>query len=371
MTDRPTRDAAPRTPEDRDDADASRPSAVRGGAGSPCIEPRPGDPSRRVALGGLLAGTVGAATGLRSGVARAQAGDWPNRSIRIVVPYAPGGGTDLTARLMATRLSATFGQPVVVENRPGASANIGTEVVARAPADGYTVLVTAPNFATSEALFEKLSWTMKDFAPVMQLVRYPNVLVAGPNAPYPDLRTLLARAKAAPGTISYGSAGTASMAHLGTELLGLRAGVKLQHVPYKGSGPLKVDLMGGHVPLAADGLSSQIEAIRAGSIKALAVLAPKRWPAAPDIPGLADFGIDDVDGTGWYGALVPAKTPPEIVAKLHDALAAALQAPEVRERIGTLGLEAVGGTSEAFGRFLEGEGRKWADVIRTGQIRSE
>ena len=299
----------------------------------------------------------------------ATAQEFPNKPIRIVVPYSPGGGTDAVARMMAQRLSITLGQSVVVENKPGASANIGSEFVARAPADGYTILVTAPNFTTSEALYDKLSWRFDDFIPVIHLVRYANVLVSAPDSKMATVPEMVARAKAAPGMMTYGSAGTGSNSHLAMELLKQRVGINPEHVPYKGSGPLKTDLLGNHLLLGVDGLGGMIELIKNGQVKALAVLAPRRTPLWPDVPSLGDFGINDVDGNGWYGALLPAGTPPAVVAKLHSAFAAALAMPEMRERLMAMGVEPVGGSSESFKNYLLGERRKWADVINTAKIK--
>jgi tripartite-type tricarboxylate transporter receptor subunit TctC len=299
----------------------------------------------------------------------ATAQEFPNKPIRIVVPYSPGGGTDAVARMMAQRLSITLGQSVVVENKPGASANIGSEFVARAPADGYTILVTAPNFTTSEALYDKLSWRFDDFIPVIHLVRYANVLVSAPDSKMATVPEMIARAKVAPGMMTYGSAGTGSNSHLAMELLKQRVGINPEHVPYKGSGPLKTDLLGNHLLLGVDGLGGMIELIKNGQVKALAVLAPRRTPLWPDVPSLGDFGINDVDGNGWYGALLPAGTPPAVVAKLHSAFAAALAMPEMRERLMAMGVEPVGGSSESFRNYLLGERRKWADVINTAKIK--
>ena len=298
----------------------------------------------------------------------ASAQEFPSKPLRIVVPYAAGGGTDTVARLMATRLTASLGQPVVVENKPGASANIGAEFVARAQADGYTILVTAPNFTTSEALFDKLGWRFEDFAPVIHLVRYANVLVASTQSQLTGVQDMIARAKASPGTLTFGTPGTASNTHLAMELLKQRVGIAMQHVPYKGSGPLKNDLLGGHVPIGADGLGGQMELIKSGKVKALAVLAPARSTFAPDMPSLGEIGITDVDGTGWYGALVPAATPGPVLARLHKEFAAGLQHPDVRERLSAIGVEPVGGSSESFRAYLLGEKKKWAEVIKAAKI---
>jgi tripartite-type tricarboxylate transporter receptor subunit TctC len=299
----------------------------------------------------------------------AQAQDFPIKPIRIVVPYSPGGGTDTVARLMAAHISNSLGQQVIVENKAGASANIGTEFVAKAPADGYTILITAPNFTTSEALFDKLGWRFDDFIPLIHLVRYGNFLVAAPGTPFSSLEQMIARAKSAPGTLSFGSAGTGSNSHLAMELLTQRTAINVPHIPYKGSGPLKADLLGSHLPLGVDGLGGLSELIRSGKLKPLAVLASKRSTLAPEIPSLGDFGIQDVDGNGWYGALLPAGTPAAVVNKLHAAFAAALNSPEIKDRMSTIGVEPVGGTKEDFKNYLTGERRKWAQVISTAKIK--
>jgi tripartite-type tricarboxylate transporter receptor subunit TctC len=321
-------------------------------------------------LGSLLLATmVAVMVAVLAASPAAWAQEFPTKPIRIIVPYSPGGGTDTVARLMAERLTASLGQPVVVENKAGASANIGTELVARAPADGYTILVTAPNFTTSEALFAKLAWKFDDFIPVIQLVRYGNVLVAAPDTPFATLDQVVAQAKANPGSLSFGSAGTGSNSHLGMELFNLRARLSIPHVAYKGSAPLKTDLLGGHIPLGVDGLAGLSELIKSGKLKPMAVLAPQRSALAPEIPSLGDAGIHDVDANGWYGALVPAGTPSDVVARLNGAFEAALRTPDVAQRLQALGVEPVGGSSDAFRAYLMGERKKWAELTRTKGIR--
>jgi tripartite-type tricarboxylate transporter receptor subunit TctC len=231
--------------------------------------------------------------------------------------------------------------------------------------------VTAPNFTTSEALFDKLTWKLDDFMPVSHLVRYANVLVAATNTPFSGVAQMIEAAKAKPGALSFGSAGTGSNAHLAMALLSQRAGIDIPHIPYKGSAPLKTDLLGDHVPLGVDGVGGLSDLINTGKLKALAVLTPKRSPLAPNIPSLGDIGINDVDGNGWYGALVPASTPPAIVARLNAAFSAALEAPEIRERLIAMGVEPVGGSSQDFLAYLVGERAKWAKVISTGKIKAE
>ena len=304
----------------------------------------------------------------------AQAADYPEKPIRFIVPYAAGGGTDAVARLMAIRLTPILGQSIVVENRPGASSNIGTEMVARAPADGYTVLVTAPNFSTSEALYAKPGWRTEEFAPVIHLTRHANVLVAAPGAQLTGFKQFVDRAKSGGSggpVLSYGTPGVASAAHLALELVKIKLGLSAEHIGYKGSAPLKTDLLGGHIPLGVDGLSGQMEVIKSGKVRALAVLGPKRSVFAPEIPSLGDFGIFDIDGTGWYGALVPVATPPAVVAKLHAAFQTVLRDPEVRERLAVIGVEPVGGSPEQFRQYLLAERDKWSSVIRAANIKAE
>lgn len=301
----------------------------------------------------------------------AWAADYPEKPIKFIVPYAAGGGTDAVARLMALKLAPILGQSIVVENRPGASSNIGTEMVARAAADGYTVLVTAPNFSTSEALFSKPGWRTEDFAPLIQLTRHANVLVATPQAQLADFKTFMSRAKGSGPEMSFGTPGVASAAHLVLELLKLKQGLTLNHVGYKGSAPLKTDLLGGHVPLGVDGLSGQMEVIKSGKVIPLAVLGPKRSAFAPDIPSLGDFGITDIDGTGWYGALLPIGTPPEVMTKLHAAFSSVLNDSDVRNRLALIGVEAAGGTPEQFRSYLLTERDKWGAVIRAAKIQAD
>ena len=299
------------------------------------------------------------------------AADYPEKPIRFIVPYAAGGGTDSIARLMATRLTPILGQSIVVENRPGASSNIGTEMVARAPADGYTVLVAASNFTTSEALFNKPGWRTEDFTPVIQLTVHANVLVATPGSQLTTFKQFVDRTKSSDPVLSFGTPGVASAAQLALELIKIKLGLAVEHIGYKGSAPLKTDLLGGHVPLGVDGLSGQMEIIKSGKVRALAVLGPKRSVFAPEIPSLGDFGILDIDGTGWYGALVPVATPPAVVAKLHAAFQTVLRDPVVRERMAVIGVEPAGGTPEQFKQFLLADRDKWSGVIRAANIKAE
>jgi tripartite-type tricarboxylate transporter receptor subunit TctC len=299
------------------------------------------------------------------------AAEYPDKPIRFVVPYAAGGGTDLVARFVAQKLSVLSSQQVLVDNRPGASSNIGTELVAKSPPDGYTILVTAPNFSTSEALSPKLGWKTEDFAPVIQFTKHSNILVASSASQINNFKQFTERSKSGQAVLSFGSPGTASAAHLVMELLKMKINVPLEHIGYKGSTPLKTDLMGGHIPLGADGLSGQMEAIKSGKVVALAVLGPKRSPFAPEIPSLGDYGLNDIDGTGWYGALVPASTPQSTINKLHNWFASILKDQEVKEKLATIGVEPAGGTPEQFKTYLLNERDKWSAVIKLANIKME
>ena len=314
---------------------------------------------------------VAAVTAAALSVAPALAQDYPAKPVRIIVPYPGGGGTDTVARLISPRLSEALGQPVIVENRPGASTNIASEFVAKSAPDGYTLLLQAPNLATNEAMFARLSWSPRDFAGVIHLVRYSNVLVAGPGAKSAEFKELLARSKADPKAFSYGTPGVGSLSHLSTELLKSRTGLVMEHVGYKGSAPLVTDLVGGHLPYATDNLNSQLNNIRAGKVKAVVVLSSQRDPAAPEVPSLRDFGIRDFEGGGWYGIVAPAGTPAPIVARLNAEITRILQMPEVRDRIVSMGLEIVGGPAEDFTRHFLAEAKKWGDVIRSVGIKPE
>ncbi len=299
------------------------------------------------------------------------ASEYPEKPIRFIVPYAAGGGTDLVARFIAQKLSNITSQQVLVDNRPGASSNIGTELVAKSLADGYTVLVTAPNFSTSEALSPKLGWKTEDFSPVIQFTKHSNILVTSSTSQLGNFKQFIDKTKSGQPLMSFGSPGTASAAHLVMELLKMKINIPLEHIGYKGSTPLKTDLMGGHILLGADGLSGQMEAIKSGKVIALAILGPKRSPFAPEIPSLGDYGINDIDGTGWYGALVPASTPQTIVNKLHNLFSAILKDQEVKDKLAMIGVEPAGGSSEQFKTYLLNERDKWGAVIKAANIKME
>ncbi len=299
-------------------------------------------------------------------LAPAQAQQYPTRPIRFVVPYAPGGSTDTLARTIGVRLPEALGQQVVVDNRAGGNGNIGMEIVARAAPDGYTIVLGyIANVAIGPSLYAKLPFDpVKDFAPVTQLASSPNVLVAHPSVPAKNLKELIALAKAKPGQINFASAGVGSVGHLTGELLNGLAGVKMVHIPYKGSGQAVTDLLGGNVQLMFSGFSSTLAYIKSGRLRPLAVTGANRSAALPEVPTIAEQGFPGVEATAWYGVLAPAKTPRPIITRLNGAIVRALQLPDVKERLGNLGFEIVGSTPEQFGAYIRSEIRKWEKVVR-------
>ena len=303
--------------------------------------------------------------------APAQAQQYPTRPVRFVVPFAPGGSTDTLARTLGQKLSEALGEQVVVDNRSGGSGNIGMEIVARAAPDGHTIVLGyIANLAIGPSLYAKLPFDpVKDFAPVTQLASSPNVLAAHPAVPARNLKELIALARARP--VNFASAGVASVGHLTGEFLNSLAGIKMVHVPYKGSGQAVTDLLGGHVQLMFSGFSSALPHIKAGKLRALAVTGAKRSPALPDVPTIAESGFPKFEATAWYGVLAPAQTPRPIVIRLHDEIIKALQLPDVKERLASVGFEIVGSTPEAFGAYIQSEIRKWEKVVKASGAKPE
>jgi tripartite-type tricarboxylate transporter receptor subunit TctC len=296
----------------------------------------------------------------------AQAQQYPNRPVRFVVPFAPGGSTDTLARTMGVKLSDALGQQVVVDNRPGANGDIGMMIVAKAPADGHTlVLGYIANLAIAPSLQSKMPYDpVKDFAPITQPASSPNVLTAHPSVPARNLTELIALVKAKPGTVSFASTGVASIGHLTGELINNLAGIRMTHVPYKGSGQAVTDILGGHVQVMFSGFSSTLHHIKAGKLRALAVTGPKRSSALPETGTISEQGFPGVEATAWYGVLAPAGTPKAVVARLHGEFVKILKHPDVVQRLDGLGFEIVGSTPEAFGAYIRSEIRKWEKVVR-------
>ena len=296
----------------------------------------------------------------------ASAQAYPNKPVRLVVPFPAGGTTDILARAMAQKLSDALGQQFVVDNRPGAGGNIGADLVAKSPPDGYTLLMgTVGTQAINTSLYAKMPYdAAKDFAPVVLVAGVPNVLVAHPSVTAKTVPELVALAKAKPGSINFASSGNGTSIHLSGELFKVMTGVQMSHVPYKGSAPAITDLLGGQVQIMFDNLPSALPHIKAGKLRALAVTSSKRAPALPDLPTIAEAGVPGFEATSWFGILAPAGTPRDIVMKVNAESNKALQAADMKEKLLAQGAEAVGNTPEFFGDYIKAETTKWAKVVK-------
>jgi tripartite-type tricarboxylate transporter receptor subunit TctC len=297
---------------------------------------------------------------------------YPTRAVRLIVPSSPGGGTDISARILAPQLTQFLGQQVVVENRPGAGTMIGGEAVARAAPDGYTLLMGISTLAINPAMYKKVTYdALKDLAPISQAVALSNVLVIHPSLPSRNLKEFIAFAKARPGQINFASAGVGTSPHLSMELFLVLANLKMLHVPYKGSGPGVTDLLAGHVPVMMPNMLSAQPHIKSARLRALGVTGTKRAPGADDIPTIAEAGVPGYEAVQWYGVLAPAGTPRDIIAKLHAGVVRALQNPDVRKRLMNDGAEPVGSSPAEFTDYLRAETGKWAKVIKAAGIKPE
>jgi tripartite-type tricarboxylate transporter receptor subunit TctC len=297
---------------------------------------------------------------------------WPSKPITLVVTYPAGGAADMLARLVAPRMSATLGQPVVIENRGGGAGQIGAAVVARSKPDGYTVMVDGGGYAINPVLFPKLPYdTAKAFTPIGILGVFPLVLVVTPNYGAKSVTELVQMARSAPGSISYASPGTGSTQHLAAEQFLQQAKVQMVHVPYKGGSPAMADVMGGHVPVYAANIGSSLSNMKAGKLRPLAVMASRRSPSLPEVPTLAEAGVANAEAYEWNGMFVPAGVPPAITAKLTEALRSALEAPEVKEKITSVGGESFTGGSSEVTSFIQQQVQRMGKVVREGNIRPE
>ena len=325
--------------------------------------------SRVCCLAGLLAANshVVAQTAASLG-----AGDFPRKQVRMIVPFAAGGNTDFLARTVGQKLTESWGQQVIVDNRPGAGGSIAGELAVKAPADGYTMLFVSLTTAIAATLHEKLPYNvLKDFSPVILMATAPQVLAAHPNVPAKNVKELIALAKARPGRLTYASSGIGGGTHLTGELFKLASGTDLIHVPYKGNAPALSDLMGGQIDLIFAGIISVVPPYKAGRVRPLAVTSVQRSPVAPDIPTMIESGVKRVESTSWYGLVVPAGTPRDVVQKLNREIARILETPEVRDRLRAEGALVAAGTPDAFSAHIRGEVEKWARVVRAAGIRAQ
>jgi tripartite-type tricarboxylate transporter receptor subunit TctC len=302
----------------------------------------------------------------------AAAQPYPAKAIRLIVTYPPGGGADTMARLLSPKLGEALGQPVVVENRAGASGTIAADLVAKSSPDGYTLMLDAANFAVNPSLYPKLPYDpAKAFAPVTLLVLFPNMVVVNPAFPVSSIRQLIEKIKAEPGKIAFASSGNGSAQHLAAELFRQRAGLDMVHVPYKGGGPALIDVMGGQVPLYFGNMASALPHVKNGKLKALAITGAKRSPAAPDLPTVAESGMPGYQVYEWNAIFAPAGTPAPVVNRLQSEFAKALALPDIKERIAALGGEIVASSPGDTAAWLREQTASWAKVVREGNIKVE
>jgi tripartite-type tricarboxylate transporter receptor subunit TctC len=326
---------------------------------------------RRAFFVGALACASAVSTVNRLAVAQPidPAAGFPSRPIRIIVGFAPGGATDLVARTVASKLQEAWGQPVTVENKPGAGSNIAAEMVARAEADGYTLLLGTVANATNMSLYRNLKYDVqRDFAPITQLMAAPSVLVVSPALPVEDLKGLIALARSRPGVLTYASSGAGGSPHLAGELLEQRTGIQMVHVPYKGAAPALADVISGQVNLGFMTALSAIPSMQAGRLRPIAIAASRRLPQLPNVPTMAEAGVPDFEVSSWNGLLAPGRTPAAVVARLHREVAKILAMPDVRERFASQAAEPVGSTPEAFRSYIRSEVERWAVVVKKADI---
>ena len=301
----------------------------------------------------------------------AHAQDYPKATVRLVVPFAPGGSSDTVARLVAQKMTAALGQTFVVDNRAGAGGNLGAELVAKSKADGYTLLFAAGSFAVNVSLFEKLPYDpLTDFDPVVQVCTVNGILVVHPSVKATTVQELIALARAQPGVINFGSAGNGTTPHLAGELFKTAAKVDITHVPYKGSGPALADLIGGQTQVMFANIPGTLQQVKAGKLRVLAVTNDKRSSALPDVPTIAEAGLPGYRAATWFGVLAPAGTPRDIVAKLNAEFAKALAAPELVEHLRSEGSDVVAGSPEQFRAFLKSEVDRWGPIVRAAGIKA-
>ena len=323
-----------------------------------------------VALRWIIAGLITCFTGTVA--AQGSVSAYPNKPIRMVVPFAPGGGIDILSRMLGAKYTESWGQQVVVDNRAGAAGVIGVDIAAKAPPDGYTLVIVNPSFAINATLFKKLPYdTLKDFTPITLLATQPYVILVNNAVPAKNVRELIAFAKSKTGGISYASSGVGSASHLAAELFSSMAGVPLVHVPYKGANLAAIDVIGGQVQFTIQPMLAVLNHVQSGRVRAIAVTSPKRWPSAPQLPTAAESGLPGFEATTWYMQLAPAKTPRDILAKVHAETVRVLKLPDVHERIKRDGAEPVGSSAADAAAFLRSEIERWGKVILAANVKAE
>ena len=312
----------------------------------------------------FLLGMLGAASGWSQ--------DWPTRPVRFIVPYPPGGGTDVIARIVQSRLGEMLGQTIVIENRGGAGGAVGTAEAAKAAPDGYTFLFTLSSHTINPQLYKLHYDTERDFAPVTLIVSVPQLIAAYPGSPIQRMQDIVSTAKAHPGKLHYGSVGNGTPSHIAGELLKLKTGIDIVHVPYKGGGPAVADTLGGQIWVVMATMPAAISHVRAGKLRALAVTTLKRNPGAPDVPTVAEaLKIPDYEVDSWYALFAPAKTPAPIIERMQKEIARTIQLPDVKQKLLEQGGDTVGSTPEHLDRVVKRELRKWAEVVREAKLKAD
>ena len=297
---------------------------------------------------------------------------WPSRPVRLILPFPPGGGTDILGRLIAERLTAGLGQPVVTENRGGAGGNVGAEAAARSAPDGYTIVLVAPSLAISPSLYSKLNYDpVRDFAPVSLVATVPNVMITHPSVPAQTLAEFVQLAKSRPGGMNFGSGGSGTSNHLAGELFNIVAGVKLVHVPYKGVNLAMNDVLSGQIQFVVIGVPAAAPHVKAGRLRALALVAPQRSAALPEVPTIAEAGLPKFEVTTWYGILAPAGTPRPIVARLNAEIVRIMHVPEMKDRLASMATDPVTSTPEEFAAYIKEEIEKWGGVVRQAGLKAD
>jgi tripartite-type tricarboxylate transporter receptor subunit TctC len=303
----------------------------------------------------------------------AAAQQYPSKPIRLIVPFTPGGTTDILSRMVGQKLSESIGVQVVVDNRPGAAGNIGAELAAKSAPDGYTLLMgPSGTLAVNPSLYAKLPFDpIRDFAPITLIAMVPSILVVHPSLPVKSVKELIAFAKSRPGQLNYGSSGAGGQPFLAVEYLKLMAGLNIVEIRYKGGAPLTTDLIAGEIALTITGIPTLLPHVKSGKLRALAVSSAKRSAAVPELPTISEAGLPGYDATAWYGLLAPAGTPPEIIAKLNAAAVKGIKQPDFAERLAAEGAETVGGTPKQFGEFIKAEIQRWTKVMKAAGVKAQ